>query len=198
METNVNSSIFPNNLLFPSIKVGIYKVDNRAIPPNFARLGDACADICCIDNVILKPGIIEKVRTGFAIILPHGYEAQIRSRSSIPLEHNVIIANGIGTIDEHYIGEVMVLMLNINRGEDSSDVVFSPGDKIAQIAIRKVENVRFYECDSEVYEIARASSRGGGLGSTGLSSKEIAEERNKPEILQVDARDDPEDWIDQF
>jgi dUTP pyrophosphatase len=149
--------------------IGVFKLNENAKLPVFAREGDACADLYLAEDKVIRidPGEMKVLKTGLAFALPSGYEAQIRSRSSIPLKMRLMIANGIGTIDEHYTDEVCVLVFN--AGQES--VMVDEDMRIAQVAIRPVPKVEFVEITRESYFIAQESSRGGGLGSTG--DKEI-------------------------
>ena len=157
------------HIMIEDIKVGVYKLRENATIPKFARDGDVCADLYTCEEVIIKPNTIELVRTGIAILLSEGFEAQIRSRSGLPLRHKVIVANGIGTVDSKYTDEVGVILLNLSN----KTVVFESGTRIAQLAVRQVPVVEYNEVTEAEYKEACKFSRGGGFGSTG--EKEIAE-----------------------
>ena len=73
----------------------------------------------------------------------------------------VMPANGVGTIDADYRGEIGVIFLN------SSDKQFTvePGMRIAQMVVTRYETVEWNEV-----EVLEESKRGkGGYGSTGTS-----------------------------
>ena len=91
--------------------------------------------------------------------LPEGYEAQIRSRSGLSSKHGICMANGIGTIDADYRGEVGVILLNL--GQEPFTV--EPGMRIAQMAVVRCEQAAWREVD-ELDETERGQ---GGYGSTG-------------------------------
>ena len=46
------------------------------------------------------------IPTGLFMSIPEGYEAQIRGRSGLALNHGITLANGVGTIDSDYRGEI--------------------------------------------------------------------------------------------
>lgn len=107
----------------------------------------------------LRPGQQTLVPLGFRMAISPGYEVQIRSRSSIPYKYNCMISNGIGTIDEDYRGEFKVMLFNYGR----DTVAFKRGEKIAQMVVKKTENVRL-----EAGQVSTNTERGeGGFGSTG-------------------------------
>jgi dUTP pyrophosphatase len=106
----------------------------------------------------VKPGKAE-VRCGFAMEVPPGYEGQVRPRSGIATKHLVIIPNAPGTIDEDYRGEVKVHFINLS----GDPFVIKAGDRIAQLLIKRVEDV-----EVERTEELSGTERGeGGFGSTG-------------------------------
>lgn len=129
--------------------------------PSYQTGGSAAADIAaCIDEpVILAPGERAVIPTGFAVILPPGYEAQIRARSGLSAKYGICMANGVGTIDSDYRGEVGVILLNL--GQDAFTV--EPGMRIAQMAVVRCEQASWREVD-ELDETTRGE---GGYGSTG-------------------------------
>ncbi len=111
------------------------------------------------DTLTLAPGEIALVPTGFAMALPHGFEAQVRPRSGLAIKHGVTVVNSPGTIDSDYRGEVKVGLVNLG----SSDYIIRRGERIAQMIIQQV-------CQPEVREVAQLDETGrnaGGFGSTG-------------------------------
>ena len=109
--------------------------------------------------VRLAPGTRATIPCGFAIALPEGYEAQVRSRSGLASKYGVSVLNSPGTIDADYRGEVRVVLVNL--GEDTFEI--RRGDRIAQMVVAPVSAVGFVVKDS-LDETERSS---GGHGSTG-------------------------------
>jgi len=87
-------------------------------------------DICAAIEVplVLQKGDIRLIPTGFAIALPEGFEAQIRPRSGLAIQHGISLINSPGTIDSDYRGEIMVAVINL--GSDPYTV--HRGDRIAR------------------------------------------------------------------
>ena len=83
----------------------------------------------------------EAVPTGLVIALPEGYEAQIRPRSGLALNHSVTCLNSPGTIDSDYRGEIKVILINLG----SSNFTVRRGDRIAQLVVAPVTRVRWIE-----------------------------------------------------
>ncbi|GAM09983.1 deoxyuridine 5'-triphosphate nucleotidohydrolase [Geobacter sp. OR-1] len=107
----------------------------------------------------LHPGKRMLVPTGVAIVLPDGYEAQIRPRSGLAIKHGITMLNSPGTIDADYRGEIGVIM--INHGEEPFMV--RSGERIAQMVIAPVVQASLIEVE-ELEETARGA---GGFGHTG-------------------------------
>ncbi len=110
-------------------------------------------------DAVLAPGDRVLVPTGLSIALPEGYEAQVRPRSGLALEHGILLPNAPGTIDSDYRGEIKVILWN--SGEKPFTV--HRGDRIAQLVIAPVARA-----DWEVVPELEATDRGaGGFGHTG-------------------------------
>jgi dUTP pyrophosphatase len=131
-----------------------------AILPEYAHPGDAGMDVKSVDDLTIKPGERALVHTGLVMMLPAGYEAQVRPRSGLALKKGVTVLNTPGTIDEGYRGEVGVILANFG----SEDFVVSKGDKIAQIVVAPVTIAQIVET-ADVDETERGE---GGFGSTGV------------------------------
>lgn len=130
-----------------------------AILPTYGRPGDSGLDLYAVEQMTIPVGKQRVVKTGIAVEIPEGIEAQVRSRSGLARDHGVIVFNSPGTIDSGYRGEVLVLLANF--GEDDFEAL--PGMRIAQLVFCTIEQVVL----SETSKVG-ASTRGvQGLGSTG-------------------------------
>ncbi len=130
-------------------------------PPAYASSGAAGADLrAALEGpLVVAPGARALVPTGLVVEIPPGFEGQVRARSGLALKKGLALANGVGTIDADYRGEVGVLVVNLGN----EPVSLSRGDRIAQLVIAPVARAAFEEA-SDVGETARG---GGGFGSTG-------------------------------
>lgn len=127
--------------------------------PEYATPGSAGLDLRAAADHCLEPGGRALVGTGFAIALPHRSEGQIRPRSGLAARQGVTVLNAPGTVDADYRGEVKVLLVNL--GEEPVEI--HAGDRIAQLIVAPVRQVRLVEVD-DLPETSRGS---GGFGSTG-------------------------------
>lgn len=129
--------------------------------PEYKTNGSAGLDLKANINtaIELKPLDRVLIPTGLYVSIPEGYEAQIRGRSGLALNHGISLANGIGTIDSDYRGEIGVILVNLSN----KSYVINKGDRVAQmvfIKYEKVELVNVAELDSTI--------RGeGGFGHSG-------------------------------
>ncbi len=110
--------------------------------------------------IVLPPLGRALVPTGLVLGLPEGYEAQVRPRSGLALNHGVTVLNAPGTIDADYRGEVQVLLVNLG----AEPFTISRGARIAQLVVAPVTRVEPLE-----QPVLGATKReAGGFGSTGI------------------------------
>jgi dUTP pyrophosphatase len=121
--------------------------------------GAAGADLSAIDLYEIPPGGVAIIRTGISVEIPEGHEGQVRARSGLSAGKQLILLNGVGTIDSDYRGEIMVPVQNIGRDMQ----IIHTGDRIAQLVLQPVAMPR-YDWAEALSETARDS---GGFGSTG-------------------------------
>jgi dUTP pyrophosphatase len=130
--------------------------------PAYATGGSAGLDLrACLDAPLsLAAGKAELIPTGLAIHLDDPtLAAVILPRSGLGHKHGIVLGNLVGLIDSDYQGQLMVSCWN--RG--ATDFVVQPGERIAQMVIVPVVQVRL-----EIVEDFAASVRGaGGFGHTG-------------------------------
>ena len=130
--------------------------------PKYETLGSAGMDLqAAIDEpIILKSGEVVLVKTGIAIALEIGFEAQIRPRSGLALKNGITVLNSPGTIDSDYRGEVCIILINHSK----IDFKIETGMRIAQMVIAKYEQAQIIEL-TDLDETVRGK---GGFGSTGV------------------------------
>ncbi len=130
--------------------------------PAYMTDGAAGCDLLAAisEDRIIAVGERTLLSAGFCIRLPRGYEAQVRPRSGLALDHGITCLNSPGTIDSDYRGTVSVLLVNL--GDQNYTV--HRGDRIAQMVIARVERARLHA----VQELDDTVRSHGGFGSTGL------------------------------
>jgi len=128
--------------------------------PAYAHSGDAGADLCAAEDVLLPPGGRATVGTGLAVAVPDGHAAFVHPRSGLAARHGITVVNAPGTVDAGYRGEVRVVLLNTDPAEPFT---VRRGDRIAQLVVQPVTRVRFVD----VAELPPSPRGEGGFGSTG-------------------------------
>ncbi len=145
------------------IEVEIVRLpDSGGLPlPRCMSSGAAGLDLPAAvpEPVTIAPGAIELIPTGFAIAVPEGYEAQIRSRSGMALQHGVFVLNSPGTIDSDYRGELGVILANLGR----EPFTIARGDRVAQLVVARVSRVSWVEAEA----LVSTGRDSGGFGHTG-------------------------------
>jgi dUTP pyrophosphatase len=128
--------------------------------PAYAHPGDAGADLCAAEHLVLAPGERATVGTGTAIALPDGYAGFVVPRSGLAARHGITIVNAPGTVDAGYRGEIRVTLLNTDAREPFR---IEPGDRIAQLIVWPIVRARFVP----VEELPGSHRGERGFGSTG-------------------------------
>ena len=141
------------------LKVKIKKVADVKTP-FYSHKGDSGVDLYAAEDYLLKPMERKLIGTGIKIEIPYGYEAQIRPKSGLALEHGISHANSIGTIDSSYRGEIKIPMINFS----DKPYKIEKGKKIGQMVFAKVEEAVF----EEIEELEETTRNEQGFGSTGL------------------------------
>ena len=143
------------------IPVSIRRLDSSVPLPEYQTAGAAGFDLAASDDVDVPPNGIALVPTGLVIRVPDGHFLGIFARSSTPLKRGLMVANGVGVIDEDYCGpadEVKIQVLNFT----AQPVRVRKGDRIAQGLFIPVSRADWREREEDL----RSGSRG-GFGATG-------------------------------
>lgn len=131
--------------------------------PKYQTSGSSGLDLCANNDepIVIKKGEVVLVPTGLYIAIPTGYEAQVRSRSGLSLNHGIFCLNSPATIDSDYRGELKIILASFMLDE----YVVNKGDRIAQIVFTKVEVAQFIE----VTDLDETDRGAGGFGSSGYA-----------------------------
>ena len=143
------------------MKVLVKRLDPELPLPQFAKAGDAGADVYSRIDIDIAPGERALIPTGLSIALPSGYATFAHPRSGLAIKHGIAMVNAPGTIDAGYRGELQIILINLDPQETFS---IKRGDRIAQLVFQKVESPEFVEVED-----LPGSGRGtDGFGSTGF------------------------------
>ena len=139
--------------------IKIFKETDNPLP-EYQNEGDAGLDIRSNEDVSVRAFNWTTIGTGLYIIIPFGYEGQIRTRSGLAAKYGLQVLNSPGTIDSGYRDELKIILMNHNH----LPYDIKKGDRIAQLVIKPMTQATL----EEVYELNKDDDRGGGLGSTGV------------------------------
>ena len=140
--------------------VPIRRLDPELDLPEYARPGDAGADLRAAEGATLAPGGGRAVvGTGMAVAIPEGFAGFVQPRSGLAARHGVTCLNTPGLIDSGYRDELKVILVNT---DPSVAYEVRRGDRIAQLVIQAVAAADFQDFDE-----LPPSERHGGLGHSG-------------------------------
>jgi len=128
--------------------------------PEYKTPGAVAFDISIVEDVIIEPRAIKKIRTGLIVNVPDDHALILASRSSNSIKKGINMSNGIGIIDSDYCGpndEIHLVMSNLT----DDPIELSAGDRVAQGLLTPITRPEFKEVDK-----MQANDRG-GFGSTG-------------------------------
>ena len=144
------------------MNVYIELTNENAVIPSYNIEWDAGMDLYSPYSITIPPQETVVVKLGFKLVIPKGWEGQIRPRSGMSLTTPIRVANAPGTIDSQYRDEVGVILTNTSL---NTYIEINRGDRVAQILFKEVPRVTFQQVAS-VLEIS-PEDRGGGFGSSG-------------------------------
>ena len=142
------------------LPVQVLRLDPDLPLPSYAHPGDAGLDLHAREGAVVKAaGGRVMVPTGIAFAIPPGYAGFVVPRSGSALKHGISVVNTPGVIDAAYRGELKVILLNTDPGNDYE---VHRGDRIAQLVVQRVEEVQWVEVST-----LDGDDRGGGFGHSG-------------------------------
>lgn len=134
--------------------------DNAQIPTRGSKYAAGYDLYAGIDKAItIAPHTTEKIGTGLAIEIPHGYFGAVFARSGLATKKGLRPANAVGVCDEDYRGEYIVALHN----DMDKPMTVEPFERIAQLVILPYLSVEF----EEVNELSDTDRGSNGFGSTG-------------------------------
>ena len=142
------------------MRLAVRRLEADARLPSRSYDDDAGFDLYAAEAATVPAGGRASVRTGIALEIPERHAGLVLPRSGLAAKHGVALVNAPGLIDAGYRGEVRVLLLNTDAGEDFE---ISVGDRIAQLLVVRVEAPDVVEVD----ELAVSERGEAGFGSSG-------------------------------
>ncbi len=145
------------------IKILDKRIGNAFAMPSYATDGSAGIDLiaCIYEPYNLQPKENLLIPSGIAIYIKNrDYAGFIYPRSGLGHKHGIILGNGTGVIDSDYQGEIKISCWN----RSDKNYTINPGDRIAQLVIQKLIQIKWDIVSSFTDESDRGK---GGYGHTG-------------------------------
>ena len=142
-----------------TINIKIKRLNENAILPEKQHDSDAGYDLHSIEEIILRPNKIYKIRTGIAIQIPNHYAGLVLPRSGLSSKYGISLINTPGLIDSGYRGELLIPLIN----HSSNEYTINKTERVAQLILIEIPEVKI-EVTSDLDESDRNSK---GFGSTG-------------------------------
>jgi dUTP pyrophosphatase len=153
-----NAYKYQNN---QSFALHVCKIHKDAVFPTRGSLFSAGLDLHSIENKTLAPQERAIIRTGlkFHMNRKNGTYLRIAPRSGLSIQKGLDVMAGV--VDADYTGEVMVIVINLDK---TNTIEIKKSDKVAQIIQERIYMDELIEKDY-IYETERGSD---GFGSTGI------------------------------
>src|SRR3989344_8028592 len=141
------------------MKLRITRIDKELPLPEYHAPGAVAFDLYSRMDVDIPPRERAVLPSDFIIEVPKGHYLMIAARSSTA-KRGLMLANGVGTIDQDYHGPKDEIGISVWNFTDEP-VMVKRGDRVAQALIIPIMKAEFQEVE-KIKEDSR-----GGFGSTG-------------------------------
>jgi dUTP pyrophosphatase len=147
----------------PKLYLGYKKLHSDAVTPKYNYGSDSGFDLHSVEHINIPPFGRALVPTGLSFNIKDGYEIQVRTKSGLAINQGLIVLNSPGTVDNGYMGEIKVILFNVNNHE----ITIPKGMKIAQAVLCPVVNGVWVDLD-ETDDMDKKDRNNNAFGSTGL------------------------------
>lgn len=148
----------------PKLKLIYHKLHADAIEPKYNYDLDSGFDFHSVEDITIPPFGRALIPTGLSFDLPDNHEMQVRSKSGLAIKQGLMVLNSPGTVDKGYLGEIKVILFNVNNHE----VLINKGMKVAQGVICPVVSGKWLNVVCEKINIENSQRQDKGFGSTGI------------------------------
>lgn len=161
MTKEASEVIYAEDVAKPNVFVQFKKLDEKAVIPTYANIGDVGADLTATSvkhvPVTIEEAAYYEYGTGLAMKIPEGYGGFIFPRSSVS-KKDLFLANAVGVIDPAYTGEI-----KLRFKYKTAPKLYEVGERIGQLVILPIPTINF----SEVAELPVTQRGNNGFGSSG-------------------------------
>ncbi|MEA2701764.1 MAG: dUTP pyrophosphatase [Candidatus Parcubacteria bacterium] len=142
------------------MKVPIKRMDADLPLPEYKTAGASAMDLCVRETATVAPKSITVFPLNVAIQPPPGHFVLMAARSSLQ-KRGLMLANGIGILDEDYAGDKDEYHAALYNFTDAP-VEVKRGERVTQIVVLPYDRVTWKE------EASLGSPDRGAYGTTGL------------------------------
>lgn len=135
-------------------------IDPTLPMPEYKTKGAAAFDLYSRVEIEVPPFAPVIIPSNFIVKIPKGYFLMLAARSSLP-KTGLMLANGIGVIDEDFCGEddeIGLFMINLTK----NPVKVDKGQRLAQGILTKIAKAEKFVHTRKMSKRSR-----GGFGTTG-------------------------------
>jgi dUTP pyrophosphatase len=161
MTKEASEVIYAEDVAKPNVFVQFKKLDEKAVIPTYANIGDVGADLTATSvkhvPITIEEAAYYEYGTGLAMKIPEGYGGFIFPRSSVS-KKDLFLANAVGVIDPAYTGEI-----KLRFKYKTAPKLYEVGERIGQLVILPIPTINF----SEVAELPITQRGNNGFGSSG-------------------------------
>ena len=161
MTKEASEVIYAEYIAKPNVFVQFKKLDEKAVIPTYANIGDVGADLTATSvkhvPITIEEAAYYEYGTGLAMKIPEGYGGFIFPRSSVS-KKDLFLANAVGVIDPAYTGEI-----KLRFKYKTAPKLYEVGERIGQLVILPIPTINF----SEVAELPVTQRGNNGFGSSG-------------------------------
>lgn len=142
-------------------KLNIKLVDSSLPTPQYQTPGSVAFDVYSRIDIDVEPWKPTVIPLNLVVVVPPGYFLMLSARSSTAKKFGLMVANGVGIIDQDYCGdndEIGLSVLNFT----GAPVHIAKGDRVGQATLVSITKA------DEFKVVPRMDSKDrGGWGSTG-------------------------------
>lgn len=140
------------------MEIQVKLLSATATLPTYAHRTDAGMDLYASQTITILAQQRAMVPTGIALAIPQNYVGLVWDKSGLAVTNGLTTLAGV--IDSGYRGELMIALYNTA----DTDYVVQPGQKIAQLLIQPVQQVKLRSTDA----LPKTDRGAHGFGSTGV------------------------------
>ncbi len=142
------------------MQMPIKLVDSTLPLPKYETTGAAAFDLYARISLTVPPFQPTIIPLNVVVKIPHGYFLMLSARSSLARKKGLMIANGIGVIDEDYCGdedEIGLSVINFTQ----KPVIVEKGERLCQGILVKITL-------ASLRQVSKMTNKSrGGFGTTG-------------------------------